>query len=85
MHRSLATITLVLTTCLLPAALARAESEAPEQAPARAYDFEDELVSGDLVSPFGELLSVRRRGTRASLVEVRTSYVDELIRSVEDF
>lgn len=35
------------------------------------YDFDDDLVTGDLVRPDGELLSVRRRGNRASLIQIR--------------
>lgn len=84
MRRSLTITTLVLTAWLLPGMLARAEPDTAEPTAARSYDFEDELVSGDLVSPYGELLKVRRPGTRASLVEVRTSYLDKLIRSIED-
>lgn len=49
-----------------------------------AYDFEDDLVRGDLVRPDGEVLLVRKRGTRDSLVRVRTQYVPELLKSAEN-
>lgn len=48
------------------------------------YDFEDDLVSGDLVRPDGELLSVRRRGRRASLIRVREHFIPEMLKSVEN-
>jgi hypothetical protein len=49
-----------------------------------AYDFEDDLVQGDLVRPDGELLSVRRRGNRASLIQIREHFIPEMLKSVED-
>jgi hypothetical protein len=48
------------------------------------YDFEDDLVTGDLVRPDGELLSVRRRGERSSLITIRESFIPEMLKSVED-
>ena len=48
------------------------------------YDFEDDLVTGDLVRPDGELLSVRRRGRRASLIRVREHFIPEMLKSVEN-
>lgn len=60
---------------------------APAAAPAAgatAYDFEDDLVQGDLVRPDGELLSVRRRGNRASLIQIREHFIPEMLKSVED-
>lgn len=49
-----------------------------------SYDFEDDLVQGDLVRPDGELLSVRRRGNRASLIQIREHFIPEMLKSVED-
>jgi len=51
---------------------------------ATTYDFEDDLVTGDLVRPDGELLSVRRRGNRASLIQIREHFIPEMLKSVED-
>ncbi len=48
------------------------------------YDFEDDLVQGDLVRPDGELLNVRRRGRRASLIRVREHFIPEMLKSVEN-
>ena len=61
-------------------------SVAPVQAQdeTTTYDFEDDLVSGDLVRPDGELLSVRRRGRRASLIRVREHFIPEMLKSVEN-
>lgn len=51
---------------------------------ATSYDFEDDLVQGDLVRPDGENLMVRRRGARESLIKIREHFVPELIKSVEN-
>jgi hypothetical protein len=48
------------------------------------YDFEDDLVQGDLVRPDGENLMVRRRGARESLIKIREHFVPELLKSVEN-
>lgn len=47
------------------------------------YRFADELVHGDLVNPNGEVLTVRRPGSRPSLVRARPHYIRELLKSVE--
>jgi hypothetical protein len=91
--RALCACALTVSSLAAYAARAQAEPDAPPAPPAeeaaasagtRSYDFDDELVSGDLASPLGERLSVRWRGARASLIELRTSYLDKLVRSVED-
>jgi hypothetical protein len=51
---------------------------------ATTYDFEDDLVQGDLVRPDGENLMVRRRGARESLIRVREHFIAELLKSVEN-
>lgn len=64
---------------------ARASAQAPAgQEEATTYDFEDDLVSGDLVRPDGELLQVRRGGQRASLIRIREHFIPEMLKSVED-
>ena len=76
---------------------AAAAQDAPAAAPAPAegggaaagggtttYDFDDDLVTGDLVRPDGELLRVRRRGDRASLIQIREHFIPEMLKSVED-
>jgi hypothetical protein len=63
-----------------------ASSALAQEAPPRetTYDFEDDLVTGDLVRPDGEQLIVRRRGRRASLIQIREHFIPEMLKSVED-
>jgi hypothetical protein len=59
--------------------------QAQDQPPTETtYDFEDDLVTGDLVRPDGEQLIVRRRGRRASLIQIREHFIPEMLKSVED-
>jgi hypothetical protein len=69
----------VISLLALAAAPALAE---PPEAPI-TYDFDDELVDGALVRPGGEILVVRRRGSRRSLIRPRTHFVPELVRCTE--
>jgi hypothetical protein len=51
---------------------------------ATVYDFDDDLVQGDLVRPDGENLVVRKRGARESLIKIREHFIPELLKSVEN-
>ena len=64
----------------VPAAVTAQDAPPPET----TYDFEDDLVTGDLVRPDGEQLIVRRRGRRASLIQIREHFIPEMLKSVED-
>ncbi len=63
---------------------APAEAPAGKDAATTTYDFDDDLVTGDLVRPDGENLVVRRRGQRASLIQIREHFIPEMLKSVEN-
>ena len=48
------------------------------------YNFDDEIVEGDLVRPDGEMAMARRRGRQSSLIRVREHFIAEMLKSVED-
>jgi hypothetical protein len=79
-------LTLVIAGALVVvAAPAGAQDAAPAGGgDATTYDFEDDLVQGDLVRPDGENLMVRRRGARESLIRIREHFINELLKSVEN-
>ena len=77
--------TLVFTALLGGVALLAPQASAQDAPPSETtYDFEDDLVTGDLVRPDGEQLIVRRRGRRASLIQIREHFIPEMLKSVED-
>ncbi len=75
---------------MLSSASAYAQDPPPAGGAARSggdattYDFDDDLVTGDLVRPDGELLNVRRRGQRNSLIRIREHFIPEMLKSVEN-
>lgn len=48
------------------------------------YDFEDDLVTGDLVRPDGELVGARRKAKTSLLIKVRQHFIPEILKSVEN-
>ena len=72
-----------LAVIALPVAAQDAAPAGAAGTPPR-YDFEDDLVQGDLVRPDGENLMVRRRGARESLIRIREHFINELLKSVEN-
>jgi hypothetical protein len=71
-------------TLVLGSALLSSTASAQEGDNTTTYDFDDDLVQGDLVRPDGEMLNVRRRGARASLIRIREHFVPEMLKSVEN-
>jgi hypothetical protein len=57
---------------------------AQEYADTTEYSFEDDVVTGDLVRPDGELTVVRKRGKERSLIRVRQHFIPEMLKSVEN-
>lgn len=72
-----------LLATVLSTGNARAEEPASARGDTVSYSFEDDKVMGDLVSPIGEIMTVRKRPQRDSLVRARESFVPELLQSVE--
>jgi hypothetical protein len=75
---------LLLTAALVLPALTASAQDAAGQPEATTYDFDDDLVTGDLVRPDGEQLVVRRRGRRGTLIRPREHFIPEMLKSVED-
>lgn len=48
------------------------------------YDFEDDIVEGDLQRPDGELVNSLRDVRHDSLIEIRRDFIPEMLKSLED-
>ena len=57
---------------------------AQEYAEKTEYSFDDDVVTGDLVRPDGEMMVVRKKGKERSLIRVRQHFIPEMLKSVED-
>jgi hypothetical protein len=48
------------------------------------YDFDDDVVEGDLVRPDGEFVDSRKAAKHSSLIKIRENFVPEMLKSAED-
>jgi hypothetical protein len=48
------------------------------------YDFEDDMVEGDLQRPDGELVNALKKTEHSSLIEVRKDFIPEMLKTLED-
>ena len=48
------------------------------------YDFDDDVVMGELVKPEGAMVHGESHGKSSSLIEIRADFIDEMLKSVED-
>jgi serine/threonine protein kinase len=48
------------------------------------YDFEADIVEGELQSPDGELLTSVGKQKQSSLIEIRKDFIPEMLKSLED-
>ena len=51
---------------------------------ATVYDFEDDNVDGEILSPDGALISSRGRSKHASMITIRPHFIPELIKMARD-
>ena len=76
--------TFLVIVCVAVFTLMAGAVSAQEYAEKTEYSFEDDVVTGDLVRPDGELTVVRKRGKERSLIRVRQHFIPEMLKSVED-
>jgi len=48
------------------------------------YDFDDEVVDGDLGQADGEFVDTRKGAKHSSLIKIRENFIPEMIKSAED-
>ena len=48
------------------------------------YDFDDDVVEGELQRPDGEYIDTRRKAKHSSLIKIRENFVPEMLKSAED-
>lgn len=48
------------------------------------YDFEDDMVEGDLQRPDGEMVNGLNKTQHSSLIEIRKDFIPEMLKSLED-
>jgi hypothetical protein len=48
------------------------------------YDFDDDMVEGDLVKPDGEMVGATGKAKHSSLIKIRQNFIPEMLKSAED-
>ena len=48
------------------------------------YDFDDDMVEGDLVKPDGEMVGSAGKVKHSSLIKIRQHFIPEMLKSAED-
>ncbi len=66
-----------------------AQAKAPEGGDVQyksktVYDFDDDVVEGDLVRPDGEFVDTRKGAKHSSLIKIRENFIPEMIKSADD-
>jgi hypothetical protein len=85
----------LLGALALTATVAHAQKPAAKPGPAPAggdvtyksktvYDFDDDVVEGDLVRPDGEFVDSRKAAKHSSLIKIRENFLPEMLKSAED-
>ena len=80
--------TLLLSTLVALPALAESSELAPASSKAfsviKHFDFEDDFVEGELRRPDGELIVSTNKAKHKSLIELRTNFIPEMMKTLED-
>jgi hypothetical protein len=63
---------------------AKPDASSPAQPRVKNYDFDADLIDGELVKPEGEFLNARKFAEHGSLIRVRTDFIREIVKSAED-
>jgi hypothetical protein len=48
------------------------------------YDFDDDVVEGELQRPDGAFVDTRRKAKHSSLIKIRQDFIPEMMKSAED-
>lgn len=48
------------------------------------YDFDDDIVEGDLARPDQEFVGVRKQAKHSSLIKIREHFIPEMLKSADD-
>lgn len=65
--------------------LAQAQTEPKvEYKKKTVYDFDDDLVEGELQRPDGEYIDVNIKTKHSSLIKIRENFIPEMLKTAED-
>ena len=62
----------------------KGDADKPAQQRVKNYDFNADVIDGELVKPEGEFLNARKFAEHGSLIRVRADFIREIVKSAED-
>jgi hypothetical protein len=62
----------------------KGDTDKPAQQRVKNYDFDADVIDGELVKPEGEFLNARKFAEHGSLIRVRADFIREIVKSAED-
>ena len=80
----LTSATLLLGAVPAPSAFAQDAAGDVQYKQKTVYDFDDDVVEGDLVRPDGEFVEARSKAKHSSLIKIRENFIPEMLKSAED-
>ena len=81
---STALAALILLMAPAPAGDADEAARRGTQSGATVYDFEDDNVDGEVLSPTGANISSRGRSKHASMIRIRPHFIDQMVKLAND-
>jgi len=66
------------------AAFAQAKAGGDQYKSKTVYDFDDDVVEGDLVRPDGEMIDAKKGAKHSSLIKIRADFIPEMLKSADD-
>src|SRR5690242_21844977 len=72
----------VLATVTVASAQPAGKGEA--KAKVKVYDFSGDTIEGDLIKPEGSTVDARDFAKHSSLINIRTNFIPEILKSAED-
>ncbi len=67
-----------------PAAAERGDAPQVTYKKKTVYDFDDDVVEGELQRPDGEFVDTRRKAKHSTLIKIRENFIPEMLKSAED-
>ncbi len=74
-------LSLLLIVGTMSVATAQPVEEAPRE---RVFDFDEEAIEGEILTPDESLIEASARLERGSLIKIRLDFIDEIVRSAEE-
>jgi hypothetical protein len=78
------TIVALLSLVMLVGIASADDKKGGDKGKVKVYDFSGDTIEGDLVKPEGSTVDARDFAKHSSLINIRTNFIPEILKSAED-